>query len=1062
MPRRRVSLSPADGKFKTWYKTAVAEAELFGMFYGVAHRDERVRALKDLKELHKSKRELYPLFIICLGWEQMKRAYDRDVRRQLRGLVRHCESAGTSVNSAWAFRSIRRVVLSARGSGRALEWQWPAVFVDVKSPTSHFHAVVMRRFLANSQTAALARGFADFNVQVFKRGGGVGGNEDEDALDAPSAPAAVAAAVAPSPAPTAANARTMARREREKAAKRANRAVASAEALASFELGGTTIRFGFGAAYGPAMVKYGLLRDIWTDALKQWVFLTAAERNGNRDPKVTIQCLAAACYGGCNLAEVDCSAQWADWGCKGCTHGNKLFRRQYDELAKPEYLALRIVVWRGGGAAGFEEQVQPGDVAAKLEPLVERWRTLQQGPHAAVGGASEAVEMAPGRGGRAVPAVLAEQERLPLEAKLEAALHDSVDADVRLDASSVRVPANGYGEFWDLGEAEAEEIECERVRSWLAGAAEVAAWDAELDDDAFAYVTGRCATLLLERFPEPSEVLASPSDGVALVRSALLADVARSSESGRRAWALEKGAASAAAVGGGGRAKAPVVLAVPRFPGAGHELEVVLLGEPRVAVDHGEHLVTGGGTQAEAQKCLFLATAAGLPVSAAALHGAVASEAARFIRARRAPVGEALHEPHLQARSVAHDVLSSDHKQTRLNFIFFPSRLLESREVVFVCSDAGGGMSVEILSGVKYAGDPAARSWVLCARRHAVELRMPAMDVPAFNAWCVQVGRSTGCMPQRYFMQGWANIFAGVDSFPGDVRRRPVESLGPCETCGEPHVRLESGRVAGCGDGAGGDPVLLSVSATPVAAVVGAHAQAMGALSDARERVVERAMAAAGGVGDGGAVGQATTGDLVVPPTCLASLGTVGGGSSLSAAAGAYVPAARSVKSRSRSRAASPPPSAQCGCGDGGDDGSESEMPKLVEASDDSDSGDSDTDGEVEAPAAEAASTDMTAHALRLAVGLERAPTTQQQARQRAAVVRGDAEVTRLVDRLTLTPTPSRVGACKKPRGKKQRKKAAAKKQKAQGEGADASVGDASAGRADENFRRHAQPVSPM
>ena len=92
-------------------------------------------------------------------------------------------------------------------------------------------------------------------------------------------------------------------------------------------------------------------------------------------------------------------------------------------------------------------------------------------------------------------------------------------------------------------------------------------------------------------------------------------------------------------------------------------------------------------------------------------------------------------------------------------------------------------------------------------------------------------------------------------------------------------------------------------------------------------------------------------------------------------------------------------------------------MPKLVEASDDSDSGDSDTDGEVEAPAAEAASTDMTAHALRLAVGLERAPTTQQQARQRAAVVRGDAEVTRLVDRLTLTPTPSRVGACKKPRG---------------------------------------------
>ena len=41
------------------------------------------------------------------------------------------------------------------------------------------------------------------------------------------------------------------------------------------------------------------------------------------------------------------------------------------------------------------------------------------------------------------------------------------------------------------------------------------------------------------------------------------------------------------------------------------------------------------------------------------------------------------------------------------------SRLLEAREVVFGCWDAGGGMAVETPSGVKHAGDPAARSWVL-------------------------------------------------------------------------------------------------------------------------------------------------------------------------------------------------------------------------------------------------------------------------------------------------------------------------------------------------------------
>ena len=85
-------------------------------------------------------------------------------------------------------------------------------------------------------------------------------------------------------------------------------------------------------------------------------------------------------------------------------------------------------------------------------------------------------------------------------------------------------------------------------------------------------------------------------------------------------------------------------------------------------------------------------------------------------------------------------------------------------------------MRVEIETGVAYAGAPSARGWVICARRHAVELQMPEMSVPEFNAWCVEVGRRTGFMPMRYFMQGWENIFAGIDNFPGDVARRRVGS----------------------------------------------------------------------------------------------------------------------------------------------------------------------------------------------------------------------------------------------------------------------------------------------
>ena len=54
-------------------------------------------------------------------------------------------------------------------------------------------------------------------------------------------------------------------------------------------------------------------------------------------------------------------------------HGNKSFHTQYDVLSRPDFLELRIVVWRGGCcAAGFEKKCEPADVAAMLKKLVAK------------------------------------------------------------------------------------------------------------------------------------------------------------------------------------------------------------------------------------------------------------------------------------------------------------------------------------------------------------------------------------------------------------------------------------------------------------------------------------------------------------------------------------------------------------------------------------------------------------------------------------------------------------------------------------------------------------------
>ena len=913
IPRHAVSFVPSDGKFKTWYKLVQAQNELFGMFYGEDHRDQRDRAAKVFKKLHKRQRALYPLHILALAWEQMVRAYDRAMRVQLRGFIRHCENTGNSVNSQWAFRSIQRAIFSSRRSGHKLEFKWPQMFVDVAATDSYFHRVVMTRFLAKGQEMALIRGVSDFEVNLQPkrgRGGAMGGAELDDgdgsddgaddggvgvpatgakAASAGGAKPAAAAppASAPAAAPlTAAKARAFLRAEKQaRASRRAARGAVGAAPPAGLK---------FGASYSGALVKFGLFRSIWQNGLEQWIQLTGAERNGVRDPSKKIPCLAAATAAGCALSEADCSATWVAWGCAGCVHGTKMFGNHHAALSKPENLELRILVWRGGGAHGFGEHCEPAGVEAKVAPLVERWRLQQQGPAggacgaaaetlvepAAVGDAGAREDYAAGRGGRQAPAVLVEQERLSSEAKLEEALHSNVDWDVAVSPGAVAVPSDGFTEFWDLEDADANERDTERVRQWLCGSAKVQSWSAALDDDAYAYVTARCAGLVSDQFPDPVESLASPDEAVDLVLEPLLRDVARSSERARRVWAesLLPAEASGGACGRAARAEgAAVVLAVARYPGAGKELDVVLLGCKHSAVDHGEFLMTAGSSVVQGKKCLFLAVGGALGISAAALHAGVCEAAAQFGRSLSFAPSDLVLEPFLQARSVAHDLLTAHHTQTRLDFVFFPSQHLYNREIVFVCAEPGGGLTVEILTGVDFAGAPEARGWVVCARRHAVELRVPRMTVPEFNAWCVSVGKHTGRMPQRYFMQGWRSIFAGVKAFPGEVPRRAVSSLAPCEQCAAPHVRLGALACAGAREECGaqqpeGDPLLQRVSQTPVAAIVGTHSAALCAVSDARSRVLDGAIADVCGEGDAcGAVGGSDD-KYVVPSTSIDAL----------------------------------------------------------------------------------------------------------------------------------------------------------------------------------------------
>ena len=640
------------------------------------------------------------------------------------------------------------------------------------------------------------------------------------------------------------------------------------ETEASYHLAGQMIsgfRIVFGNDYSAAKTDVQVLKEIWSLGSTNWLnILGCAGGQG------TVVCMASVCFGRCGHVPGQCEALWKAAGYSQVSHPTKMSSAAYNALLKPENAAARLIVLRGGGAVGFDTQVQPADVKKVVTPLIEALK--------ASGKVGREAGCAPC--GRQAPAVLLEQERLESEHKLDQALHAQFSTAAAIESPLAVVPEGGLDEFWEVDSPSELELRTESVRAWLLGAERVTRWAKELDDDAFAYVSGHAAALVADRYPEPLASLASADVALGLVLEELLTDVARSTETERAAWASSQLQRSSgvgvgdAAVGGQTTVGQRALLAVPEFPPPGSlSGGVMFLGRERVMKNWGELLVTDAEQQPERAKCLFLASAAAVGRSASKALAQCRLQGAKYIEEFDVVEGELVPEPAAYAYELAHDASARDHSQGRPLFLYFPPDEFADCELVYVMADRQSRARVEVYTGMRYDGDPVRRGFVLCSRHHAVELLMPRMSMPEFHSFCVEVLRSTGYPVGRYHMLGYRTMLASLEVGASDVRRVSMRKLAPCEQCPSataPKVRLVSR--LGVGADEQEDMIAVPTEDTAAGRLASTQLASLGALSDARESAVAGAVRRLFGVGEADCLGECRDHSLVVARTHIERL----------------------------------------------------------------------------------------------------------------------------------------------------------------------------------------------
>ena len=895
-PRPKTLIVPIDGKLKQWAKRALRLADMFGLVYNESHAEERRAAVKSLLRLHKKKPSIYTTTVVTNGWESMTHAYDRLVRVQLRRFVRHIEGSGQSMSTNHALKAVKRAVMGATGM-KDKEWTWPPVFKDVESPDSYFNKVYLKRVMSVSQRRALDAGVTAFHIRTPRpRGSGAGGygaeyDDDDESRGGPAFGSAASSAVGGggdgggsgggggggsgggvgSGAPKSKAARQKARRAAKKTpACAALVAKGVDETEASYHVAGQLIsgfRIVFGNDYSAAKTDVQVLKEIWALGSTNWLTIL-----GCAGGQGTVVCVASVCFGRCGHVPGQCEALWKAAGYSQVSHPTKMSSAAYNALLKPENAAARLIVLRGGGAVGFDTQVQPADVKKVVTPLIEALKASGK-----VGREAFCVPC-----GRQAPAVLLEQERLESEHKLDQALHAQFSTSASVESPLAVVPEGGLDEFWEVDAPSELELRTESVRAWLLGAERVAQWAKDLDDDAFAYVSGHAASLVADRYPEPLASLASADVALGLVLEELLTDVARSTETERATWAsaqLRRSAdvgagVSGPAVGGQAAVDQRALLAVPEFPPPGSKAGgVMFLGKERVMKNHGELLVTDASQQPERAKCLFLASAAAVGRSAGKALAQCRLQGSKYVAEFKVVDGELVPEPAAYAYELAHDASARDHSQGRPLFLYFPPEEFEDCELVYVMPDRHSRARVEVYTGMRYDGDPCRRGFVLCSRHHAVELIMPRLSMPEFHSFCVDVLRSTGHPVGRYHMLGFRTMLASLEVGASDVRRVSMARLAPCEQCPSataPKVRL----VARLGVGADEQEDKISVPTEDTAAgrLASTQLASLGALSDARESAVAGAVRRLFGVGEADCLGECRDHSLVVARTRIERL----------------------------------------------------------------------------------------------------------------------------------------------------------------------------------------------
>ena len=862
-----------------------AMADLVSMLYNTGWgREIKLAAIgfKRLAEERINNFRSYPLEVLAVTFEKLMHHFIYRVRGQCRKLIMGIERSRKSTRRPHIFGHLRMAMMG-RDEHRSRLFEWPVSFRDVLSERSVLREE-LQKMISARMAQQLAHGAASFTIPVATTS-----NAKRSQRDVTHAVGASNVAA------TGDENDVFEDGDVDFDALSGEKDRGGGVAKPSSDVA-PILRWG--NAYQPADVNVrpgdSLTRAQWVEAHTFWLslFLSAA-KPGKR---FSLHCLSGATNGGCG-DHVECATKWAKLQpLADVKHGPLPLPvyKLYAHDVRPAAILASVAVARGGGFTNHDAKILPTDVRAEMAKRKSAYQqqvdakdggsggtaggrarraafttaaaggeVCDEASMLSEGGLEDALDPPPlgggavalfsrGRGGRRVPASLAELAFDDAEQLLDSAVNDPDARPAPPPSSGVPVPKCGLGDYFSFEFPSDEDVAREAVAEWLSAAPMFESDLRGRGASVRSYARSLGGTLLLREVPDPLSSGLTADASWLLVRSRALQRASTSTEVAISEWAVAlrrvtepADDVAAGAVLGSAPPGARISVAPGLEPG-GHAITRIL-GEPWRVDDHGEMLAADGDPDGpERAKCLYLAVAAAVGIEPAKLLAAMKKRARTFLKYTPKPKpGVLVPEAILYAFELAHDLVHRDHPQMRASFLWFGAEVLAHSQICFLVAVGNGDFRVEFMTGHKYSDlspDRGRLGFVECAASHARRLTPPWASVgrDGVSAWEQRVKEGTGVKPGRWIMSGADEIMVALKQHSGQQRMRDPATLWKCEICPSataPSLRVRPRRYIGeehvCA--AESDPLMVMVAASGLSQVVAESCVVLSRISSLRE-----------------------------------------------------------------------------------------------------------------------------------------------------------------------------------------------------------------------------------